>query len=154
MFSWFDIHIRKSFSWRLKWFSTLKIESENAQFLPARLYFCLQDIKISFDQADFYTKIPTKILLASPSLRFFLLLCYLKHNVRPFVSCLSPPCISGLLHIFPCYPIINRHLPKVYVLRGNLIRLRKPSHGELICSTAWWLDRCAKCRMFKREKKS
>ena len=43
-----------------------------------------------------------------------------------------PTVHSGLLHIFPCYPIINRHLPKVYVLRGNLIRLRKPSHGELI----------------------
>ena len=49
-------------------FSTLKIDwkTENAQFLPARHYFCLQDIKISFDQADLYTKIS---LILHPSER-------------------------------------------------------------------------------------
>ena len=40
------------------------LKTENAQFLPAHHYFCLQDIKISFDQADFYTKIS---LILNPS---------------------------------------------------------------------------------------
>ena len=44
----------------------LTLKTENAQFLPACQYFCLQNIKISFDQTDFYTKIS---LILDPSAR-------------------------------------------------------------------------------------
>ena len=33
------------------------MNSENVQFLPARHYFCAQNIKTTFEYADFYAKI-------------------------------------------------------------------------------------------------
>ena len=46
------------------WLRKLTLNTENAQFLPLHHYFCLQDINISFDQADFYIKI---LLILDPS---------------------------------------------------------------------------------------
>ena len=39
------------------WLQKLTLKTENAQFLLARHYVCLQDIKISFWYVDFYAKI-------------------------------------------------------------------------------------------------
>ena len=39
------------------WLQKLTLKTENAQFLPAHHYVCLQDIKISFWHVDFYAKI-------------------------------------------------------------------------------------------------
>ena len=39
------------------WLQKLTLKTENAQFLMARHYFCLQDIKISSKHVDFYANI-------------------------------------------------------------------------------------------------
>ena len=39
------------------WLQKLTLKTENAQFLLAHHYVCLQDIKISFWHVDFYAKI-------------------------------------------------------------------------------------------------
>ena len=41
------------------WLQKLTLKTENAQFLPAHHYVCLQDIKISFCHVEFYAKINT-----------------------------------------------------------------------------------------------
>ena len=47
------------------WLQKLTLKTENAQFMMARHYFCLQDIKISFKDVNFYTKM--SLILDTPS---------------------------------------------------------------------------------------
>ena len=49
------------------WLQKFTLKTENAHFLPVHHYFCLQDIKISFQDVDFYAKM-SLILYTPPNL--------------------------------------------------------------------------------------